>query len=140
VLDEDRDNRIRGKLAWHIMTWREATMRNSGRSAAWCMSPFSAVDEMVSAASALASTLLAPPYMYATLAPPSCNALLIVAVRIEKNSAVASLASHTEHMNESSGHSRCASCSDSRPSSSVSPSISVNTVHAPSVDRRLISP
>jgi hypothetical protein len=77
------------------MTCRDATIRNRGRSAAWCMSPLSAVAEIVSAASALASTLLAPPYMYATLASPSWSALLIVAVRMEKNSAVASLASHT---------------------------------------------
>ena len=59
------------------------------------MNPLSAVEEMVSAASALVSTLLAPPYMYEMSAEPSCSALFTVAVRIEKNSALASLASHT---------------------------------------------
>jgi hypothetical protein len=59
------------------------------------MNPLSAVELMVRAASALVSTLLAPPYMYATLASPICSALLTVAVRMEKKWAVASLASHT---------------------------------------------
>ena len=74
--------------------WKMA-MLYSGRSAIWCRKAFSAVDEMVSTASALVSTLLAPPNMKPTWESLSCSALLTVAVRIEKNSALRSLAWHT---------------------------------------------
>ena len=71
------------------------TRAYSGASVTWCRKPFSALDEMVSTASALESTLLAPPYMKPTLASDSWSALFTVAVRMEKNSALLSLAWHT---------------------------------------------
>ena len=58
------------------------------------MNALMAVDEMVSTASALVSTLLAPPYMYPMSARPSWRAELRVAVSTEKNCALLSLAWH----------------------------------------------
>ena len=86
--------------------WWETASPYRGNRASWCMNALMAVDEMVSTASALVSTLLAPPYMYPMSARPSCRALLMVAVRIEKNSALLSLAWHMKHRNWSSGQSR----------------------------------
>ena len=79
---------------WHIRIWCETASPYSGSSASWCMNALMAVVEIVSTASALVSTLLAPPYMYPRSARPSWSAALTVAVRIEKNSALLSLAWH----------------------------------------------
>jgi hypothetical protein len=122
------------------MIWCDTASPYSGKSAIWCMNAFIAVDEMVSTASALVSTLLAPPYMYPMSAWPSCSALLMVAVRIEKNSALLSLAWHMKHRNWSSGHSRYASLTFMNPSCSVRASISVKMAHAPCVESRPIRP
>ena len=104
------------------------------------MNALRAVDVMVSMASALVSTLLAPPYMYPMLAFPSCSALFTVDVRMEKNSALVSLAWHMYPRNLSSGHSRYTSFTSSRLRRIVRPSISVKTVHAPWVESRPIRP
>ena len=125
---------------WHMRIWCDTARPYRGNRVSWCMNPLIAVDEMVSTASALVSTLLAPPYMYPMSARPTCSALLMVAVRIEKNWALLSLAWHMKHRNWSSGHSRYASLRLSRLSCRARASISVNTAHAPWIEARPIRP
>ena len=111
-----------------------------GNRASWLRNLLTAVIVCVSIASALVSTLLAPRYMYRTLACPSCSMLLIAEVRIEKNWAGPSLATHIALTNASSGKAMSTPGTLRTDSSIVVASSSDIITHAASNPVRAMSP